>query len=83
MKRKVVEPQEAYAKAIDKANLVNMFKKNNIDTSWAPQDPSAPRRPPRRRPPERVRPSSSPWTARTPMRPSWRGARRRWRTARS
>ncbi len=42
VKRKIVEPQEAYAKAIDKVNLVNMFKKNNIDTSWAPQDPSAP-----------------------------------------
>jgi len=42
VKRKIVEPQEAYAKAIDKTNLINMYKKNNIDTSWAPQDPSAP-----------------------------------------
>ena len=42
VKRKIVEPQEAYAKAIDKVNLLSQFKKNNIDTSWAPQDPSAP-----------------------------------------
>jgi twitching motility protein PilT len=42
VKRKVIEPQEAYAKAIDKANLLNMYRKNNIDVSWAPQDPAAP-----------------------------------------
>ena len=42
VKRKIVEPQEAYAKATDKTNLLSMYKKNNIDTSWAPQDPSAP-----------------------------------------
>jgi twitching motility protein PilT len=42
VKRKIVEPQEAYAKAIDKVNLLSMYKKNGIDTSWAPQDPSAP-----------------------------------------
>jgi twitching motility protein PilT len=42
VKRKVIEPQEAYAKAIDKANLLNMFRKSNIDVSWAPQDPAAP-----------------------------------------
>jgi len=41
-KRKVVEPQEAYAKALDKVGLLNMFKKNNIDTSWAPAEPGAP-----------------------------------------
>jgi twitching motility protein PilT len=45
VKRKVIEPQEAYSKAIDKVNLVNMFRKNNIDVSWAPQDPSAPATP--------------------------------------
>jgi len=45
VKRKIVEPQEAYAKAIDKVNLLNMYRKNNIDTSWAPQDPSAPATP--------------------------------------
>jgi len=42
VKRKIVEPQEAYAKAVDKTNLLNMYRKNNIDVSWAPQDPSAP-----------------------------------------
>ena len=42
VKRKVIEPQEAYAKAIDKTNLLSNFRKNNIDVSWAPQDPSAP-----------------------------------------
>jgi twitching motility protein PilT len=42
VKRKLVDPQEAYAKAMDKANLLGMFKKNNIDTSWAPADPQPP-----------------------------------------
>jgi twitching motility protein PilT len=37
-KRKVVEPQEAYAKAQDKAGLLGMFKKNGIDVSWAPSE---------------------------------------------
>jgi twitching motility protein PilT len=37
VKNKVVEPQEAYAKAVDKPGLLNFFKKNNVDTSWAPQ----------------------------------------------
>ena len=46
VKRKVVEPQEAYSKAGDKANLLNMFRKNGIDTSWAPADPAAPQAPP-------------------------------------
>ncbi len=38
VRRKIVDPQEAYAKAVDKAGLVSMFKKNNIDTSWAPAE---------------------------------------------
>ena len=42
VKRKLVDPQEAYAKATDKAGLLNMFRKNNIDTSWAPADAQAP-----------------------------------------
>jgi twitching motility protein PilT len=42
VKRKVVDPQEAYAKAMDKANLLAQFKKNNIDTSWAPAEPGIP-----------------------------------------
>jgi twitching motility protein PilT len=36
VRRKVVDPKEAYAKAMDKPGLINMFKKNAIDTSWAP-----------------------------------------------
>jgi twitching motility protein PilT len=46
VKRKVVEPQEAYARAVDKAGLLAMLKRNNVDTSWAPAEtagtPSAP-----------------------------------------
>ena len=42
VKRKIVDPQDAYAKAVDKTGLLNMFRKNNVDTSWAPADPSAP-----------------------------------------
>jgi twitching motility protein PilT len=42
VRKKVVDPQEAYAKAFDKAGLVSMFKKSGIDTSWAPAEPGAP-----------------------------------------
>jgi twitching motility protein PilT len=42
VKRKVVEPQEAYARAVDKASLLATLKKNNIDTSWAPAEPGGP-----------------------------------------
>jgi twitching motility protein PilT len=42
VKKKIVDPQEAYAKAMDKPGLLNMFKKNAIDTSWAPAEPGAP-----------------------------------------
>ncbi len=38
VKRKIVDPKEAYAKAMDKPGLINMFKKNGIDTSWAPAE---------------------------------------------
>src|SRR5262249_5901628 len=38
VKRKVVDPQEAYAKALDKTALLAMFKKSNIDVSWAPPE---------------------------------------------
>jgi len=34
VKRNVVEPQEAYGKAVDKAGLLGMFRGNNIDVSW-------------------------------------------------
>jgi len=36
VKRKVIEPQEAWSRAIDKAGLISTFKKNGIDTSFAP-----------------------------------------------
>jgi twitching motility protein PilT len=42
VKRKIVEPQEAWAKAVDKAGLLNQFKRNGIDTSWAPAESAAP-----------------------------------------
>jgi twitching motility protein PilT len=37
VKRKVIEPQEAWSRAIDKAGLIAAFKKNGIDTSFAPE----------------------------------------------
>jgi twitching motility protein PilT len=40
VKKKVVDPQEAYAKAVDKAGLLAQFRKNNIDVSWAPAEAS-------------------------------------------
>jgi twitching motility protein PilT len=39
VRRKVIEPQEAYGRAMDKTGLLATFKKNAIDTSWAPADP--------------------------------------------
>ena len=42
VRKRIVEPAEAYAKALDKAGLLNSFKKNNIDTSWAPAETAAP-----------------------------------------
>jgi twitching motility protein PilT len=41
VKRRVVEPQEAYAKAIDKAGLVSAMKALGIDTSWNGRDIAA------------------------------------------
>jgi twitching motility protein PilT len=40
VKRKVVEPQEAYAKAVDKAGLLSQFRKNGIETPWAAAEPA-------------------------------------------
>jgi twitching motility protein PilT len=40
VKRKIVDPQEAYAKALDKTGLLSSFRKNGIDTSWAPNEPA-------------------------------------------
>jgi twitching motility protein PilT len=38
VKKKVVEPAEAYAKALDKTGLLNLFKKSGMDLSWAPKE---------------------------------------------
>src|SRR5260370_38964184 len=40
VKKKIVDPQEAYAKAVDKLGLVGSFKSNNIDTSWLARETS-------------------------------------------
>jgi twitching motility protein PilT len=37
VRKGLVEPREAYAKAVDKPGLLNQFKRNNLDTSWAAQ----------------------------------------------
>jgi twitching motility protein PilT len=42
VKRKVVDPQEAWARAADKPGLLSQFRKNGIDVSWAPAEASAP-----------------------------------------
>ena len=41
VKRGVIDPQEAYAKAVDKTGLLGQFTRGGIDTSWAPRDPTA------------------------------------------
>ena len=41
VKQKIVEPQEAYAKAVDKTGLLGMFKSNNIDTSFTARESTA------------------------------------------
>lgn len=41
VKRQVVKPEEAYAKAVDKASLIGLFKRNGIDVSWAPKEAAA------------------------------------------
>jgi len=40
VKKKVIDPQEAHAKAADKTGLLAMFKKAGVDTSWAPSEAS-------------------------------------------
>lgn len=42
VKKQLVKPEDAYAKAVDKAGLLAQFKRNNVDTSWAPKDMPAP-----------------------------------------
>jgi twitching motility protein PilT len=41
VKRGVIEPKEAYMKAIDKSNLLLAFRKANIDTSYVPSTEAA------------------------------------------
>jgi twitching motility protein PilT len=41
VKKKIVDPQEAFAKAFDKPGLLSMMRKNGIDTSWAPAEAAA------------------------------------------
>jgi twitching motility protein PilT len=38
VKKKVIDPQEAHVKTLDKAGLLSMFKKAGVDTSWAPAE---------------------------------------------
>ena len=42
VKKNLVKPEDAYAKAVDKAGLLAQFKRNGVDTSWAPKDVAAP-----------------------------------------
>jgi twitching motility protein PilT len=41
VRRGLVEPREAYAKAVDKTGLLGLFKKANLDTSFAAEAPAA------------------------------------------
>jgi twitching motility protein PilT len=41
VKRKIVEPQEAHAKAVDKAGLLALLKKSGVDVSWAASEMGA------------------------------------------
>jgi twitching motility protein PilT len=40
VRRKLVEPQEVYAKAADKPGVLALLKRNGIDVSWAPTEAS-------------------------------------------
>ena len=42
VKRQVVKPEDAYAKAVDKAALLALFKRNDVDVSWAPKEALSP-----------------------------------------
>ena len=42
VKRNLVKGEDAYAKAADKAGLLAQFKRNGVDTSWAPKDVAPP-----------------------------------------
>jgi twitching motility protein PilT len=38
VRKKVVAPEEAYAKAVDKAGLLSVLKRNGVDVSFAPKE---------------------------------------------
>jgi twitching motility protein PilT len=40
VRRKLVEPQEAYARAVDKSGLVAMLRRAGVETSWLPAEAS-------------------------------------------
>ena len=42
VKRQIVRPEDAYSKAVDKVGLVGLFKRNDVDVSWAPKDAVSP-----------------------------------------
>ena len=42
VKRNLVTPQEAYAKAVDKASLLGQFSRSGVDVSWAPKEGGGP-----------------------------------------
>jgi twitching motility protein PilT len=42
VKKNLVKPEDAYAKAVDKSGLLAQFKRNGVDTSWAPKDAPTP-----------------------------------------
>jgi twitching motility protein PilT len=42
VKRGVVAPDEAYAKTVDKAGLLAVYKRAGVDVSWAPKEAAAP-----------------------------------------
>ncbi len=42
VKKQLIRPEDAYAKALDKSGLLGQFKRNGVDVSWAPKDALAP-----------------------------------------
>ncbi len=42
VRKKLVAPEEAYARTVDKSGLVSIFKRSGIDVSWAPKDAPIP-----------------------------------------
>jgi twitching motility protein PilT len=42
VKRGLVAPEEAFAKTVDKASLLALYKRAGVDVSWAPKDAAAP-----------------------------------------